>query len=149
MHGQDRFVVDSCALFSYFRDDLSAVNSMSNKALCIIDNVFNKSGHSVLIIPSVVFIELFDKFVRDEKRRAMIYYEIIVRIINNGNIEIRPIDFEVLEQFERLGSVGISFENRDRIILATALSLDTYILSSDSKILEYFKSINKPHRVLI
>ena len=56
------YVVDTCAMISYFKDVLKqgATSSISQESLEIIDTAFN-SNEVKLIFPAVTFIELFDK----------------------------------------------------------------------------------------
>lgn len=137
MFGHKRYVADSCTLFSYFSNILGAGVSVSPRVISIVQSVFEKTEECILIIPSVVFVELFDIFNDNEEKNSLVYYEIVYRIISNEFIEIKPLDFEVLETYIDVGKSRIDFENRDRIILATALALGSTILTSDSKIIEF------------
>ncbi|HBB31001.1 MAG TPA: hypothetical protein DDZ80_10345 [Cyanobacteria bacterium UBA8803] len=95
-----------------------------------------------MTIPSTVFVEIFDKWFRgknseDEEFRAKFISEIFNPIKFLPNIEIRELDIEILENFLRLDDPDINLENRDKIVLATAVVLESPLITSDSKIKKY------------
>ncbi len=93
--------------------------------------------------PSVIFVEIFDKWFRErnsssEEFRAKFIAEVYKPIKANPNIEIREIDLEVLQNFLKLDDSTINLENRDRIILASAVTLNAPLITSDRKVQRYF-----------
>jgi PIN domain nuclease of toxin-antitoxin system len=131
------FVIDTVALGSYFRDIFNDSNSqISKKALDIIEGGFNDDPNIRLSIPSVVFIEIYYKTFIDEEARRRFQYE-VYELIKSKNIEITPIDQDVLENFVKIGR---GLENHDRIILASAMALECPIITHDSKISEYLET---------
>lgn len=137
-----RYVIDTNALISYFSSIFDVPPQVSSKGLSIIHKAFQDNSDCLAIIPSVVFVEIFDKWFRDnnitgEEFRAKFISEVIVPIKNSPNIQIRELDKEILESFLSLNDTYIKLENRDRIILATAVVLNSYLITSDRKIKEY------------
>jgi len=53
-------------------------------------------------------------------------------------------DIEVIENFLRLDDSLINLENRDKIILASAITLNVALITSDRKIKKYFAK----HRII-
>ena len=143
-----RFVVDTTALISYFSDLFKQGSQISKRALSIIENAFLEEDSAVIIIPSIVFVEIFDKWFRgtkivDEEFRARFIVDVFGTIRQASNFEIREIDAEVLERFLSLEDLDINLENHDRIILASAIVLESPLITSDGKIISYIRK----HRV--
>jgi len=144
-----RFVIDTVALISYFAHIFThhpifdVKSKISPKGLSYIDTAFKDyNSRYLIIIPSVVFIEIFDKWFRgnniaDEEFRAMFIAEVFNPIKLAPNIEIRELDFEVLESFLDLKDENARLENRDKIVLATAVVLKSPLITSDTKLKEF------------
>lgn len=130
------------ALISYFSQLFNVPSQISPKGLSYIGKVFQSDSDYLMTIPSVVFVEIFDKWFRgvtptDEEFRAKFISEIFKPIKSCPNIEIRELDMEVLEQFLHLDDPYINLENRDKIVLASAVVLESPLITSDGKIKEY------------
>jgi len=69
----------------------------------------------------------------------MFVSEVLEVLLQAPNIEIKPIDEEVLERFMYLDDPEVNLENHDRIILASAMMLQWPLITSDNKILKYAK----------
>ncbi len=135
------YVVDTCALISYFHNVLTGSDiSLSKESLEIIDTAFN-SLEIKLIFPATVFIELFKKWFKTEEDAARIYAEIYSRIRNRENMEIQPFDREVLENFVSITDIEAkyNFDNHDKQILAAAISMECALISSDQRLIRYNK----------
>jgi len=132
-------VLDTTALISYFNSVFKQASQISDGALKLIRHAFQSDSDVLLSIPSVVFIEVYDKWVLDDEFRAMFVSEVLEMVLQAPNIEIKPIDEEVLESFMHLGDPEVNLENHDRIILASAMMLQWPLITSDSKILKYTK----------
>jgi len=141
---KSRFVIDTTTLISYFQKVFQQPSQISDKGLSYVDKVFNYHENYSMIIPSTVFVEIFDKWFRDrdknsEELRAKIIAEVYKPIKTNPNIEIRSLDREVLSNFLRLDDPLINLENRDRIILASAMTVEAPLITSDRKIKKYYQ----------
>jgi len=151
MPNKTRFVIDTMALISYFAEVFNVQSKISKKGLSYINTVFQSDSNYLMTIPSIVFVEIFDKWFggvtpRDEEFRAKFISEIFNPIKLCPNIEIREIDIEVLEKFLHLNDPYINLENRDKIVLASAEVLQAQLITSDTKIKEYvgkYKNIPK------
>jgi predicted nucleic acid-binding protein len=101
-------------------------------------------SYAKLSIPTVVFVELFDKWCLTEESTRLVYYEVYRRLADSPNVEIRPLDREVLELMVRIGGSLESHEMHDKVILASAIALSCPLITCDVKIVEY----NRRHRVI-
>jgi hypothetical protein len=138
----DRYVADTTSIISYFSDVFRRPPKISEKALRIIDSSFN--GNTVLIIPSIVFIEIFKKWFSSEERSNQIRYEVYERIKAQPNIEIKPLEQEVLENFIAITDIepDYNFDNHDKQVLASAMMLQAPLITSDTNIIRYNKRKN-------
>ena len=132
-----RYVIDTSAIVSYFDSIFEEKPKVSQNGLQIIRQAFQCPDNNILIIPSIVFIEIFEKWIRDDEFQAKVRAEILEPVKQAPNIEIRPIDVEVLEHFVELVDPDIRFDNHDRLILASAVSLNAPLITSDRKISKF------------
>ena len=138
-----RFVVDTTALISYFSSVFNQGSRISDRAISLIDRAFQYEA-VILSIPGVVFVEIFDRWFRgnksqDEEFRAKFKAEVLERIRRAPNIEIREIDAEVLGKFLLLEDPHINLENSDRLILASAVVLESPLITSDEEVIQYVR----------
>ena len=138
-----RFVIDTTTLISYFYQVFGQPSQISKKGLLYLEKVFQGQANYLMVIPSTVFVEIFDKWFRgndnsSEEFRAKFLAEVYKPIKANPNIEIREIDIEVLHNFLDLHDSVINLENRDKIILASAITLNAPLITSDKKIKKYY-----------
>jgi PIN domain nuclease of toxin-antitoxin system len=132
------YVTDTNSLISYFNDVFSQTSLLSMKARRIIQQALNNPDSGVrLSIPSVVFIEIFEKWFKNEEFAAKFYYEVYKLIADAPNIEIRPIEREVLENVMQIGGILSKHEIHDKIILASAMTLNCPLISTDHAIKNY------------
>jgi predicted nucleic acid-binding protein len=135
-------VIDTTALISYFTSVFEQDSQISRNGLKFIKNAFDTEYETILIIPGVVFVEIFDKWFRDnngEEFRAKFRAEVFEPIRQAPNIEIREVDEETLEMFLTLQDENINLENRDRLILASAAVLNAPLITSDGKVIKFVK----------
>ncbi len=137
-----RFIIDTTAIISYFDSVFEQGSQVTKEALRFINNAFETEYETILVIPGVVFVEIFDKWFRDangEEFQAKFRAEVLEPILRAPNIEIREIDNEILEAFLTLQDQDINLENRDRLILASAVVLNTPLITSDRKLIRFVK----------
>lgn len=132
-------VMDTTALISYFSTIFKQQSQISEDAIKLIQHAFRSDSDVLLSIPSIVFVEIFDKWVVDDEFRAMFVSEVLELISQCPNIEIKSIDEEVLQMFISLSDSIVNLENHDKIILASAMTLQWPLITSDSKIVKYAK----------
>ena len=139
-----RFVLDTTALISYFSPVFKRGSKITERAITLIDTAFQYEYPILLSIPGVVFVEIFDKWFRgtdapSQEFRAEFRAEVLQRVRSAPNIEIREVDAEILEMFLTLEDPDINLENRDRIVLASAAVLDSPLITSDEKVIQYVR----------
>lgn len=141
----NRFVVDTSALISYFAAVFQRPSQLSEKGLRIMELGLEKDK-VILIIPSVVFVEIFKKWFVSEETSRKIRYEVYERIKAQPNVEIKPLEQEVLENFLMIIDIepDYNFDNHDKQVLASAMMLQAPLITSDSKLIRY----NKRKRVI-
>ena len=137
-----RYVLDSTALISCFPAIFDSPSKISDRSASIIHKAIAFDDSAILIIPSVVFVEIYDKWFRgnnsqDDEFREKFKAEIYHPIQTASNIEIRELDIEVLEMFLQLDDPHVNLENHDKIVLATSSVLQAALITSDRKIIRY------------
>ena len=142
------FVTDTTSLISYFSDVFEKPSKISRKALSIIDRAFLNDPSIRLSIPSIVFVEIFEKWFKSEEVSAKIRSEVFESIKNASNIEIKPLEQEVLENLIKIEDYPINLENHDKIILASAMMLNCNLITSDPKIIKYVKRYGVIPRII-
>jgi len=136
----NRFVVDTTSLISYFSGVFGESSQISQHALNLIDRAFYEDS-ILLIFPSIVFVEIFKKWFVSEAKAAQIRFEVLERIKNRGNMEIKPLEREVLENFIKIQDIEpkYNFDNHDKQILASAMMLQCPLITSDLRLIRYNK----------
>ncbi len=145
MNTRKLYVIDTTALISFYPDIFNDGQKISKEAIKIIDKAFDEGSDVRLSIPAIVFVELFVKWYSNVERAARIRYEIFEVIKDKPNIEIKPFEKEVLENFIQLEDDIINLENHDKIILASAMMLECPLITNDRKIIRY---VNKHKNVI-
>lgn len=140
-----RYVLDTTSIISYFDYVFEKPSQISEKALRIIRKGMT-SDEVILIIPSIVFVEIFKKWFTSDERSHKIRYEIFEKIRLRGNIEIKPIEQEVISEFIKIRNIEANhnFDNHDKQILACAMMLQCPLITSDTNVIRY----NKINRVI-
>ncbi|MBF0578113.1 PIN domain-containing protein [Dysgonomonas sp. GY617] len=133
-----RYIIDTTTLMSYFASTFEIQSQISSTALNIINEAIEE-GTNILLIPSIVFIEIFSKQFITEEKASQIRYEVYEKIKSCENISIEPIDKEVLECFLDIVDIekGHNFDNHDKIIFATAIKYDSFLITSDKRLIRY------------
>lgn len=140
------YVIDTNALISFFdstfqhADNYKGSLELSKYVKTIISEaIFSKSTAVRLSIPTVVFIEIYEKWLRSEEFCRMFYYEVFLPLKQSENIEIRPMDREVLDNLLNIGSPLGDHDLHDRLVLASAMALEASLITIDPKIIEYVR----------
>lgn len=137
------------SVISFFSDVFGQSSRISSYGLTLLERAFTSTDDLILSIPGVVFVEIYDKWfrggkARDEEFRARFRLEVLERIHQSPNIEIREIDIETLEVFVTLEDRNINLENSDRLILAVATVLQAPLITADPSLISFAKR----HRVI-
>jgi PIN domain nuclease of toxin-antitoxin system len=138
-----RYVSDTNALIWFFGHVFEQPSKLSTRATRIFEHsLSNDENETKLIIPSVVFIEIYEKWLMDEEFSRKFYYEVFCRIKESPNIEIKPIEREVIEVLQSIGGVLLDHDIHDKIILASAMMLYCPLITHDRDITEYVNNNN-------
>lgn len=140
------YVIDTNAVISFFdsvfqhSSKYNSLQPLSKRAMVNIEEaLFSKETHIRLSIPTVVFIEIYEKWLISEEFCQRFFYEAFTPITQSQNIEIRPIDREVLENLLQISGTLKDHDLHDRLILASAMSLDAPLITTDRKIIRYVR----------
>ncbi len=132
-----RYVLDTTSVISYFNNIFSVKSQISSTAQKIIERGLNDDEHVVLIVPSLCFIEIYDKFCTDEENLAKYRYEVLTPLRGKNQIEIREINEETLKNYSLIDDDIVNLESKDKVFLATAIEMDAILITSDRKIIKY------------
>jgi len=100
---------------------------LSSKANKVFDEAIK--GKALLIIPSIVLLELL--FVMQKHRLAHRFPEIIKNIEESPMYRVFSLDLSVIKEVSKIRYIK---EAHDRVIVATALMTDSYIITKDLEI---------------
>jgi hypothetical protein len=134
---ETRYVVDTVSFINYYNILFDEEEKISKAARKLIGKGFNRESSVKLIIPSTVFLELHTKFSQNEEFARKIYYEIYFNITESPDIEIKPLEKEVLEEFIKIDDSVVYLEHNDKLILSAAIQLNCSIITIDPKIISY------------
>lgn len=135
-----KYVVDTNALISYFSEIFEGGDiSISKESLEIIDQAMTNNNEIKLIIPACVFLELFIKWFKTEELSAKIIAEVYYRIKQKENIEIQPLDKEILENYIKIKDIekDFNFDGHDKQVFASAMTMECPLISSDNRLIRY------------
>lgn len=133
-----RYVIDTNSLIFYFNKIFGEPDKLSAKTRLLIERALSSSeGDIKLSIPAVVLVEIFEKWIRTEEFAAKFHYEVFSLISQSPNIEIKPIEREVLGNLLKIGGELRNHDLHDKIILASAMMLECPLITTDNKIIEY------------
>ena len=137
------FVVDTNAIIDFFNDIFDQEAMLSKKSRQIIGKALSsiENDHK-LSIPSVAFIEIYEKWCKTTEFTAKVKYEIVKPLVESPNIEIKPIEREVLENLMLVEGPLLNHEINDKIIVASALMLQWPIITLDEKIKAFIDESN-------
>ncbi len=132
------FVIDTNCLIAYYKNVFNASCLISRRCKNIIDTALSPFPKDIKIsIPSVVFIEIFEKWLKIEELSRKFYYEVFVPITNSPNIEIRQIDCEVLESLQIIRGRLEGHDLHDKLVLASAYVLKSRLMTTDSEVIKF------------
>ncbi|HLT65700.1 MAG TPA: hypothetical protein VKZ80_05035 [Flavobacterium sp.] len=134
-----KYVIDTVGLIAYYNGIFfESEKFLSKKVKSIIDKCLSKDylGYK-LIIPSVVFIEIFEKQLKSEESVAKFKSSVFKPLQDNEFVEIRSLDLEVLQIYFSFNDQIAKLETHDKIIYSTSIMLDSTLISCDEKIIHY------------
>ena len=129
------YVCDTNSVIDYFDDLFDVESRLSARTRAIFSDALRSRETDVRVsVPGIVFVEIFDKWCRTEEFARKFHYEVYRRMTESPNIEIRPLDREVLECMMNIGGNLADHEMHDKVILASAIALHCVLISSDTGI---------------
>lgn len=144
-----QIVLDTCAVISYFDEQFGAGSTISRKGLDIVEEAL-ESLHTPyrLLIPSIVFVEIMDKWFINEERQSQLYFNVFTRLVNCDNVAIRPLSCETLYILSTLHGSLHRHDLHDKLIVSVALEMDAFLMTSDGPVKTYFSLIGRTNRVI-
>lgn len=133
-----RFVIDTSSFIDYFDNIFGVPSVLSKRVKRIIGEALSiYPGNVKLSIPSIVLIEIYEKWLRNEEFASKFYYEVYHMISISPNIEIKPIEREVLENLLIIKDKLDRHDMHDKIILSSAMMLKCPLITRDPDIIQY------------
>lgn len=136
-----RYVLDTCAIISYFKDVFNDDKDISSEIRDEISVALQNSQPSSvrLIVPSMAFIEIRDKWCKCDEIREKIRCEVFIPFFQSENIHICPFEGDILKRALYLDKYDCSFDNHDRYFVAITLEYGCPLITSDTEIKKYQK----------
>jgi PIN domain nuclease of toxin-antitoxin system len=139
-----RYVIDTNGLISFFSrvfedapgfDGAPPISQRTRSAIELAVSPYE--GGVLLSVPSTVFIEIYEKWLRSEEFLRKFFYEVFTPLKQSPNVEIRAIDQEVLENLLTVDGCLAEHDLHDKIVVASAMTLECSIITFDQKIIEF------------
>jgi len=135
------YVTDTDSIISFFHNIFGVPQRLSERARGMIAQALLTSSSEVkLSIPSVVFMEIFEKWFITEEFSEKLRYEVFEIVRRSPNIEIKPIEQEVLEKLLKIGGNLSRHDINDKIIVASAMMLNCPLITTDGEIIDYIRT---------
>lgn len=132
------YVIDTNALIFYFSEVFEQNSLLSEKIEIIMRRAIDDlDPYTKLFIPSIVFIEIFSKWLLTEEFARKFYYEVFNKLKLSENVFFIEIDVEVIRFMTKIEGNLENHDIHDKLILATAIKLNAPLITSDSEINKY------------
>ena len=118
------YTTDTHSLVWYFSDE----GRLSEKALNAFEDTFEEG---IVIVPSIVLAEIM--FIAKKGRISLGFEETLGKIEEQENFEVAALDSDVLKVAD---TIEADLEMHDKLIVATALHLDSALITRDRRIRE-------------
>ena len=116
------YTADTHSLVWYFSDD----GRLSEKALNAFEDAIEEG---IVIVPSIVLAEIM--FIAKKGRISLGFAETLGKIEEQENFEVAALDSDVLKMAD---TIEVDLEMHDKLIVATALHLDSALITRDRRI---------------
>ncbi|MCI5138746.1 MAG: type II toxin-antitoxin system VapC family toxin [Candidatus Electrothrix sp. AR1] len=147
---KERYVIDTNGLISFFAEvfcdapNFDRTPAISQKTRNTVQEAVSSLESNVLLsVPSIVFIEIYEKWLRSEEFTRKFFYEIYTPLKQSPNVEIRAIDQEVLENLLIVDGCLAKHDLHDKIVVAAAITLECPIITFDERIIEFVENGTK------
>ena len=118
------YTTDTHSLVWYFSDE----GRLSEKALNAFEDTLEEG---IVIVPSIVLAEIM--FIAKKGRISLGFEETLGKIEEQENFEVAALDSDVLKVAD---TIEADLEMHDKLIVATALHLDSALITRDRRIRE-------------
>lgn len=149
------YVIDTCCLIAFFDEvfhyapNYEGSQKLSSKTKAIINHaIYSKTTDVRLSVPSVVFIEIYEKWLRTDEFSRMFFHEVYSVLKQSDNIEIRSIDREVLAKLIEIDGILKNHDLHDKIVLASAIILESPLITTDTDVINYVNDRKPIPRIL-
>ena len=144
---KQRYVTDTNILISFFSEVFDGIPrfgaqpKISQRTENIIKKAISPYEGSVLLsVPSIIFIEIYEKWLYSEEFCRKFFYEVFSLLKQSPNVEIRAIDQEVLENLLTVGGCLENHDLHDKIVVASAITLECPVITFDPTIIEFVEN---------
>ena len=139
-----RYVIDTNGIITFYDEVFiksplhGRSGSMSTNTRTVIQEAINPfEGGVLLSVPSIVFIEIYEKWLRTEEFFRKFFYEVFIPLKQSPNVEIRSLDQEVLENLLTVDGCLAEHDLHDKIVVASAITLECPLITSDDEIIKF------------
>ncbi|HEY0349721.1 MAG TPA: hypothetical protein VGC60_16355 [Pyrinomonadaceae bacterium] len=144
----ERYVLDTSGLIAYFDEIFRQSKRLSEHANSIISEALYSRGTPIrLTVPSIAFVEVFEKWLTADEILRRFYYEAFVPIEESPNVEVRGIDEEILRALIGIGHPLDHHEIHDKLIVACSVVLDSHLITSDEAVANYVEAHSLPKTI--
>lgn len=135
------FVFDTVSFINYHFDFFNEKLKLSKNVVDDIKKCLSPDYLDYkLIIPSIVFVEVFDKQLKTDEIASRFHSEILSVFRDSDDVEIKGLDAEILEIFYNIDNDIIKLETHDKLILSSAIQMKAKLITNDEKIKAYIDS---------
>lgn len=135
------FVFDTVGFINFHHDFFNEKLHLSQRLIEDVNKCLSPDYIDYkLIIPSIVFVEIFDKQLRTDEKASQFKYEILSKYLSCDDVEIKGIDKEVLEIYYSINNNVIQLETHDKIVLSSAIQMQGKLITNDGKITTYVEA---------
>ncbi|MCZ4221938.1 PIN domain-containing protein [Pedobacter rhodius] len=132
------FVFDTVSFINYHFDFFDEKLKLSKNVVDDIKRCLSPDFLDYkLIIPSIVFVEIFDKQLKTDEKASKFKSEILSVFLDSDDVEIKGLDAEILEIFYNIDNDIIKLETHDKLILSSAIQMKAKLITNDEKIKTY------------
>jgi len=136
------FVFDTVGFINYHYEFFNETNRLSQRVTTDIKKCLSPDYIDYkLIIPSIVFIEVFDTQLTNDEIAVRFKSEIFSMYLDCDDVEIKGLEKEVIEIYNSIDDNIIKLETHDKIILSSAIQMNGKLITNDGKITTYNNAV--------
>lgn len=130
--------LDTNAVISYYSNIFEEEPTISGATLSLIEEgLVSRSTDIVLIVPSTVFVELFERWLDTEEFRSKVYYEVYLPLRQRDNVAILPVSFDCLYRLLEVEANLSKHDLHDKLVVAAAIEMSAELVTSDQRIISF------------